>query len=119
HEAEETSGIRVDPGRPDSAAAVHAWFQARGVPSTIVTLGSAGCWVPGVGHLPAIPVQAVDAVGAGDCFAGVLAAGLARGESLAESARRAQAAAALSVTRPGAQAAMPTAAEIEAFLTEL
>jgi ribokinase len=61
-------------------------------------------------------VDAVDAVGAGDTLNGALAAGLAEGRSIVDAARRAVAAASLSVTRPGARDGMPTSAELEAAL---
>jgi 2-dehydro-3-deoxygluconokinase len=62
--------------------------------------------------LSAYPVQAVDATGAGDCFAGNLLARLAAGQSLAEAARYANAAAALSVQGHGAVAPLPRAAAV-------
>ena len=67
-------------------------------------------------HLPAHAVEAVDTVGAGDAFCGALGARLADGASLRDAAVYANAAAALSVTRPGAEPSMPTAAEIESLL---
>ena len=57
---------------------------------------------------------AVDATGAGDTLNGALAAGLAGGLDLETAARRAVAAASLSVTRAGAREGMPTEAELEA-----
>jgi ribokinase len=63
-------------------------------------------------------VEAVDTTGAGDCFNGVFAAGLAEGLEAAAAARRAAAAAALSVTKPGAREGMPTRDELEAFLRQ-
>jgi ribokinase len=60
-------------------------------------------------------VSPLDTVGAGDCFGGWLAAGLARGESFENAARRAVFAASLAVTKKGAQAAMPRADEVSAF----
>ncbi|WP_440027746.1 ribokinase [Chromobacterium amazonense] len=65
-------------------------------------------------HQPGFEVQAVDSTGAGDTFNGALATFLPLG--LEEAVRRANAAGALSVTRPGAQGGMPTLAELEAFL---
>jgi sugar/nucleoside kinase (ribokinase family) len=65
---------------------------------------------------PAFVVDAVDATGAGDCFNGALAAGLAEGKTLLEAARFAMAAAALSVTRRGAIPSLPTRQEVEEFL---
>jgi ribokinase len=61
-------------------------------------------------------VQAVDTTGAGDCFNGVFAAGLAEGMEAAAAAQRAVAAAALSVTKVGAREGMPTRDELDAFL---
>jgi ribokinase len=83
------------------------------------TLGAAGAeaaTAEGRHLTPPFPVVAVDTVGAGDCWCGVLAAALDRGASLAAAMRRASAAAALACTRPGAAAAMPMAAETEALL---
>jgi ribokinase len=59
-------------------------------------------------HVPAHPVDVVDTTGAGDAFCGALADALARGAAVAEAARWGVAAAALSVTRNGAQEGMPT-----------
>jgi ribokinase len=90
-----------------------------GVRSLIVTLGRKGStWITtsGAQAVPAFPVQAVDTVGAGDCYCGVLAASVAQGLPISPAMRRASAAAALSTTRRGAQPSMPTLAEIEEFL---
>lgn len=88
------------------------------VPAVVVTLGGAGAVVLRRGlpdaPVPGVPVEAVDTTGAGDTFCGVLAAGLARGDDLADAARGATVAAALAVTRHGAQDAVPTAAECAA-----
>lgn len=91
-----------------------------GVGNVIVTLGGKGSlWVSADGVFPIapFPVEAVDTVGAGDCYCGVLAASLAAGLPVRESLRRASAAAALSTTRRGAQHSMPSVAEIDALLT--
>ena len=86
----------------------------------VVTLGAAGAYAArsdGGGHLaPAPRVDARDTVGAGDCFCGALGAALARGDSLEAAMRFATHAAAIAVTRPGAQAAMPHLDEVRAFL---
>jgi ribokinase len=67
-------------------------------------------------HFAGHRVSAVDTTGAGDTLTGVLAASLALGYELRASVRRAVAAAALAVTKPGARAGMPTTAEIERLL---
>ncbi|MFQ6773822.1 ribokinase [Cereibacter sphaeroides] len=102
------------------AAALRAALGALPEVAMVVTLGARGAeWlVPGEDRLsvPAFPVTAVDTVGAGDCFTGNLAAALDAGLDPAEAMRRASAAAALQVTRPGAAEAMPKADEVDAFL---
>jgi ribokinase len=65
--------------------------------------------------VPAPRVEAIDSVGAGDCFAGALAVALAEGRSWEEALRFAVRAAAISVTREGAQASLPRRAEVEAL----
>lgn len=107
HEAEWLGGA--------NAAALH---QRLGV-GVVRTMGGAGAEYAtgkGAGYAAAAVVRVVDTTGAGDCFAGVLAAALDRGMGLADAMTRACAAAALACTRPGAQAAMPDAAETNALL---
>ncbi len=86
----------------------------------IITRGSHGAeWLsPNTDPLfvPAFRVTPVDTTGAGDCFIGTLAAALDAGLTRLFAMRRASAAAAVQVTRPGAAQAMPTAAEVDAFL---
>jgi sugar/nucleoside kinase (ribokinase family) len=88
--------------------------------NVIVRLGPDGCLLAtrdedASNHIPAPAVRAVDTTGAGDAHAGVFLAALADGLSPAEAARRANAAAALAVTRPG-PATSPTRAELDAWL---
>ena len=66
--------------------------------------------------VPAAPFEVVDTTGAGDCFNGVLAAGMLDGLSVEEAARRGVAAAGLSVTQAGAREGMPLREEIDATL---
>jgi sugar/nucleoside kinase (ribokinase family) len=66
-------------------------------------------------HIAAPAVTAVDTTGAGDAHSGVFLAGLAAGLTVGDAARRANAAAALAVTRSGA-AVSPTKAELDQFL---
>jgi ribokinase len=92
---------------------------ARGPDSVVMTCGAAGCEVMSDGkrqHVPGFHVEAVDTTGAGDCFNGALAVGLARGLKMIDTVRYANAAAALAVTRFGAQIAMPTDEEVLEFL---
>jgi ribokinase len=95
-----------------------ARLRDRGPRVVVVTLGGRGCLVAeegGVTALPADQVEAVDTTGAGDCFAAALGFGLAEGRGARPAARLAAAAAALAVTRPGAQTT-PSMAEVEAFI---
>lgn len=85
----------------------------------VVRDGPNGCWVGrgAVEHVPGFKVQAVDSNGAGDAHAGVFLAGLAKGLSPVVAARRANAAAALAVTRWG-PATSPGAAEVDRLLAD-
>lgn len=119
-EAARISGIEVtDIGSARRAAeAIHAM----GVRNVIITLGGEGSLMyDGVHfeHVEAVRVEAVDTTAAGDTFNGVLACCMAEGRTLAEAARMAGVAAAISVTRMGAQSAAPTRAEVEAFIKEI
>lgn len=112
HEAADLAGTT---GTPEELARI---LQQR-APGVVITLGAAGCVVAEqeIVHLPGFQVSPVDTTGAGDTFCGVLAAALAEGRPLREAAERAGAAAALAVTRPGAQSAVPTVAEVAEFAT--
>ena len=70
-------------------------------------------------QLPGLAMQVVDTIGAGDTFTGALAAHLAQGATLETSMRRANAAAALSVTGTGAIGGMPTQAQVRALLATI
>lgn len=90
------------------------------VPRLLITRGADGAlWHDRTDdtslRVPALPVTPVDTTGAGDTFAGYLVAGLSRGLAPSAALTRAAAAAALSVTRPGAADAIPTAAEVAAL----
>lgn len=102
-------------GERDVEAAARRLSEEAG--TVIVTRGSKGALVARAGEIalsvPAREVEAVDTTGAGDTFVGVLVAWLTRGEPLEASLEAATAAAAISVTRPGAAPAMPTRDEIE------
>ena len=92
-----------------------------GVGTVVLKLGRQGCFVAGDGiseHLPGFRVDAVDTTAAGDTFNGALAAALAEGKSLSAAARFANAAAALSATKPGAQNSVPARDEVERLLQD-
>lgn len=98
----------------DIAAAARA-LMARSSQTVLVTLGAQGVvqvTLDSAVRHPATRVDPVDTTGAGDCFCGVLAASVAMGQPMAQAIRRATTAAAIAVTRKGAVAAMPYAAEI-------
>jgi ribokinase len=89
-----------------------------GINYVITTLGSKGCIIYDrkegvVTEIPTIKVNAIDTVGAGDCFNGVLASKLCKGETVVNAVKYATAAASIAVTRKGAQESMPYAEEIE------
>ena len=95
---------------------------AHGVKGVILKRGSQGVYLASKeqcgSFVPAFHVNAVDTVAAGDCFNGAFAVALLEGRAPLEAARFASAAAAISVTRRGAQASMPTRAEVDVFLRE-
>jgi len=86
-----------------------------GLAVVLITLGARGCQVIAAKPrlIPAPRVEAVDTVGAGDAFNGALAAALAEGRDLFDAAAWANAAAALAVTQPGAQSALPVREAID------
>ena len=90
-----------------------------GAGAAIVTLGGDGSVLSeaaGTWHCPALPVAAVDTTAAGDAFVGALAVALAEGGELAQGLGFAAAAAALAVTKLGAQPSLPSRAELAAFI---
>ncbi|MBN2264644.1 MAG: ribokinase [Candidatus Aminicenantes bacterium] len=117
HEAAVLAGIAVGDDR--SAREAAGRLRARGPRTVVITLGARGVWASSEvfeGLVPAFKIEPVDTTAAGDVFNGALAVALAEGRPLEEALRFAQAAAAISVTRPGAQPSAPARAEIEAFL---
>jgi ribokinase len=104
--------------RPAIAEAARA-LRARGAGTVIVKLGAEGCLLidsDGERQLAAPAVDAIDTTGAGDIFNGALAVALSEGRAMADACRFAMVAAAISVTRRGAQAATPTREEAETML---
>jgi ribokinase len=116
-EAELLTGIKVDSESGAGKAADN--LLAKGVKAVIITLGKRGALLACRGEkrfVPGFQVQAVDTTAAGDTFNGALAVALAEGNSGEQAVRFANAAAALSVTRIGAQTSAPSRKEIEKFL---
>ncbi|WP_367372102.1 ribokinase [Pseudomonas lini] len=115
-EASALSGLPVDSLSTAETAA--ARLIAMGAGKVIITLGSQGSlFADGkrFEHYPAPKVKAVDTTAAGDTFVGGFAAALAAGKSEVEAIRFGQVAAALSVTRAGAQPSIPTLSDVQAF----
>jgi len=117
-EAHLLTGIEIS----DDAAALAAAkrLNAFGVESVLITLGSRGAFMLDSDHnelIPGFEVEAVDTTAAGDVFNGALAVALAEGRALTKAVRFANAAAALAVTKLGAQPSAPSREEIERLLS--
>jgi ribokinase len=116
NEIESKQLSRID----DTSAAANALL-ALGPDHVIVTLGAKGVMHSTKTnriHLPAFNVIAIDTTGAGDTFAGSLAAALAKALEMKLAIQHAQAAAAICVTRDGAQPSIPYKAEVDALLQQ-
>jgi ribokinase len=101
-------------GEHDPECAGQKLVQA-GCRNAVVTLGDRGALLvnaSGVSQFPAAKVKPVDTVGAGDCFTGWLATGIAEDLSMPDAISRAIRAAGIAISRPGAQAAMPRREEV-------
>ncbi len=95
-----------------------------GVEYIITTLGNKGCIIfekktDKIFEISAPKVDAVDTVGAGDCFIGVLASMLSKGETILNAVNYATTAASIAVTRKGAQESMPSLSDIQNKLEKL
>jgi ribokinase len=112
-ETELLTGIRVTDLHTARQAAEHLF--AQGVANVVITLGSRGVFVKNASvskHIPAPVVEALDTTAAGDVFNGALVVALAENQPIEEAAAFACQAAALSVTRMGAQASIPLRKEL-------
>ncbi|WP_337063997.1 ribokinase [Raoultella ornithinolytica] len=118
-EAEKLTGIRVE--NDDDAAKAARVLYEKGIGIVMITLGSRGVWVSHDGQgrrVPGFKVQAVDTIAAGDTFNGAFVTALLEGTALDEAIRFAHAAAAIAVTRKGAQPSVPWREEIDEFLRQ-
>ncbi|WP_415721923.1 ribokinase [Photobacterium ganghwense] len=118
-EAELLTGVKVDnvTTAQQAADALHA----KGIKQVLITLGSQGVWLSDNGkgrQVPGFRVDAKDTTAAGDTFNGALLTALQEGCEMEEAIRFAHAAAAISVTRFGAQTSIPHRREVERFLME-
>ena len=118
-EAELLTGVTVT----DEKSAVESArvFHAKGIPTVLITLGSKGVYVSEQGNgriIAGFRVEAKDTTAAGDTFNGGLITALLEHKAMAEAIRFAHAAAAISVTRKGAQPSIPSRAETLAFLVQ-
>jgi ribokinase len=118
-EAEYLTGISIrdDAGTMEAAKSL----LGMGVHSVVITLGGRGAFIADESQgefVPAFRVQAIDTTAAGDVFSGALAVALAEKATLREAAVFASAAAALSVTKLGAQPSAPRRADIASFLSQ-
>jgi ribokinase len=119
-EVELLTGIPVT--NNTAAAKAAAKLRARGVETVILTLGARGAFIAdadGNRRVPGFKVKAVDTTAAGDIFNGALAVALAENKPLGDAVRFANAAAAISVTRLGAQPSAPSRKEIAKLLRSL
>ncbi|MDM3868206.1 ribokinase [Proteus faecis] len=117
-ETEYLTGIKViDDESAQLAADV---LHHKGIKTVLITLGSRGVWVSEKNNkgciVPAFKVKAVDTIAAGDTFNGALITALLEGQSMMPAIKFAHAAAAIAVTRAGAQPSVPWRHEVDAFL---
>jgi ribokinase len=104
---------------PESAHSVAKRLLSMGPQSVVLKLGDRGCFYADAGrhfHVGAFPVRTVDSTAAGDVFNAALAVALSEGRELRDALRFANASAALSTTRSGAQSSVPRRSEVDEFL---
>ncbi|MGC9401138.1 ribokinase [Vibrio genomosp. F10] len=118
-EAEVLTGVTVtDNETAQQAANV---LHNKGIEIVMITLGVKGVWLSNNGRgelIPGFKVNAIDTTAAGDTFNGALITGLLEDMQLESAIKFAHAAAAISVTRFGAQTSIPSREEVDAFLIE-
>ncbi|MDA3138749.1 ribokinase [Vibrio metschnikovii] len=118
-EAQVLTGITVtDDASAQQAATV---LHQQGIEIVIITLGEKGVWLSENGRgqlIPGFRVSATDTTAAGDTFNGAFVTGLLENMPLESAIKFAHAAAAISVTRFGAQTSIPTRQEVDEFLAQ-
>ena len=118
-EAEILTGIAVN--SDEDAARAAQVLHAKGIQTVLITLGRRGVWLSEQGQgerIPGFSVQAVDTIAAGDTFNGAFITARLEGVAMQNALRFAHAAAAIAVTRPGAQPSVPWRSEIDDFLQQ-
>ncbi len=118
-EAEILTGIAVKSDE-DAAHAAQA-LHDKGISTVLITLGRRGVWLSEQGtgvRIPGFNVQAIDTIAAGDTFNGAFITARLEGVAMHDAVRFAHAAAAIAVTRPGAQPSVPWRTEIDNFLQQ-
>ncbi|WP_062744143.1 ribokinase [Erwinia persicina] len=118
-EAQILTGVAVN--SDEDAARAAAVLHDKGIRTVLITLGSRGVWLSEQGkgqRIPGFRVEAVDTIAAGDTFNGALITALLEQRPMAEAVRFAHAAAAIAVTRHGAQPSVPWREEIDRFLQQ-
>lgn len=119
-EAQILTGVAVN--SDEDAARAAAVLHAKGIKTVMITLGSRGVWLSEQGkegqRVPGFRVEAVDTIAAGDTFNGALITALIEQQPMADAVRFAHAAAAIAVTRHGAQPSVPWRDEIDRFLQQ-
>ncbi|QZN95870.1 ribokinase [Symbiopectobacterium purcellii] len=116
-EAQRLTGVTVQ-NEQDAARAAQL-LHNKGITTVLITLGSRGVWLSENGQgqrIPGFQVQAVDTIAAGDTFNGALVTALLEHQPMQTAVKFAHAAAAIAVTRAGAQSSVPWRNEIDAFL---
>ncbi len=112
-EAQMLSGLKVK--NEKSAYKAAQMISSKGVENVVITLGKEGAFVKEGNEnimIPAKEVQTIDTTGAGDVFCGAVSVYLSEGNSLIDSVTFANKAAAIAVTRIGAQSAIPLRREV-------
>ncbi|MFD2706043.1 ribokinase [Salibacterium lacus] len=114
--------LGIDVVDVDTAIQAGRTFENMGVKNSILKMADQGAVVYQSGkwcHIPAISVEPLDSVGAGDAFAGTLACCIEEGIDLVRAARFASVVGALKVTKAGAQVGIPSKEEVRDFCSQL